>query len=253
VTRFWREQRQVAAGPEASIAHMEFARWREQTWRACRRLSGSGLLTAPGRRFVAAMGSCLARWRSEHVPVAPLDAARLAALDHALSWRLRNLRPDGASVALLAHAWGAGQPCPIDVRVRSQVLPATFAPAEGPRIQLLRHSLRGPRRFRSSTADPVALAALVDGAQPADASLVSGGHDAAAEAYRCAIRTAGSCDDAAWVGLALIRAAARGTAGGRAPWRRPEVVVAVHRAVGATNGVHADPDELACWLSPIAD
>ena len=44
------------------------------------------------------------------VPEEPGRLARIAAADHRLGWRLRNVRPDAAAVDALARAWRAGAP-----------------------------------------------------------------------------------------------------------------------------------------------
>lgn len=75
VTRFWRRQRSVGVTPD-SVAHAEFARWRDAALLGCTTLLGSGQLTEDGERFVRLMAATLRRWQDEPVPE---TARRLAA------------------------------------------------------------------------------------------------------------------------------------------------------------------------------
>lgn len=75
VARFWRRQRSVEVTPD-SVAHAEFARWRDAALLGCATLLGSGQLTEDGERFVRLMAATLRPWRDEPVPE---PARRLAA------------------------------------------------------------------------------------------------------------------------------------------------------------------------------
>lgn len=75
VTRFWRRQRSAGITPD-SVAHAEFARWRDAASLGCATLLGSGQLTEDGERFVQIMAATLRPWQDEPVPE---PARRLAA------------------------------------------------------------------------------------------------------------------------------------------------------------------------------
>jgi HEXXH motif-containing protein len=250
ITDFWRVQRQTE-GDGAALAHFEFARWREQTWRTTSALSGAGALNAAGQRFVEGMRGVLARWRSEPVPRGACEAARIAALDHRIAWRLRNLRPDEGTVRRLAEAWRSCRPCLAAGPVPCDVVPGPATQLDGARLRLLRRSLGAPRPAATATAD------LADASEHAgevtlgDLCLVRGDHRSAVERFRAEI-VADPATVVAWSGLAVATAARTGTGGLRALQRCPEVVLAVHRQVVATSGVAPDPVVLADWLDPAA-
>lgn len=75
VTGFWRRQRSAGITPD-SVAHAEFARWRDAASLGCATLLGSGQLTEDGERFVRIMAATLRPWQDEPVPE---PARRLAA------------------------------------------------------------------------------------------------------------------------------------------------------------------------------
>ena len=106
---FWRVQAALAVTPFPAYAQVEFARWSDCTGRVLDALLESRSLTSVGERFVLRYARTVAEL-AEIAPEEPGRLARIAAADHRLSWRLRNVRPDAAAVDALARAWRAGMP-----------------------------------------------------------------------------------------------------------------------------------------------
>jgi hypothetical protein len=216
VTDFWRVER---AGGDP-VAAFEFARWRAAVAAATGGLLSAGTLTPAGTRFVAAMRNHVLPWLEEPVDPDVLRLAEGANTDHRLRWRLRNLTVDPAGVAALAGAWRRGDP--------AGPLPASAVRAAGrrelesnARLDLVHRHLRG----------------AAGTAEPGDAAYLRGAPAVASAAYRRTLE-AGADDLAAWAGLGL-------TSGYVALRERPEVVAALHRALGA----RTDPIGLAAWLT----
>jgi hypothetical protein len=229
VTRFWRTEASVPSrSVGGAVAAFEFARWRAAVAGTADELLAGGL-TAAGARFVGALRDEVGPWLDEPVP--PPDLARLATganVDHRTRWRLRNLRVDPAVARTLADLWRRGLPAPPEL-APSRVVPAPRRALENnDRLALthrvLREVLGGLRPGGAATAG--------------DAAYLRGDYGAAADAYRRRIvHDAG--DDAAWAGLALVSP----QEGLR---RRPEVVVALYRAMSAEKPA---PEALATWIS----
>jgi HEXXH motif-containing protein len=265
VSDFWRVQARLPAMPHLAYAQMQFARWSDQTCDAIGCLLDSGHLTEAGERFVRRMRERVRSW-TDPVPEEPARLAGTASADHRLGWRLRNVRPDSATIDMLAHAWSAGAAAP-------PCIPATTVRTDGGsmlgasnRLDLLHLWLREPGR--------IAQAAAEHGLDHADVQLVAGDVAAAAAAYRARIRAEPRCVDA-WAGLALalreIRSGPRG--GGAAPGvgsagkpgesepgalamqtllTGPEYVYDLYnRLLETTTGTALDPELLAAWLAPV--
>lgn len=243
VSDFWRVQRLVPATPHRSYAQLEYARWSDGAARAVATLLASGRLTAAGSRFVERMRDRLATW-SVAVPGRPRHLAQVAAADHRLGWRLRNARPDDASVAELAAAWCAGQPAPPHGVTRTDYTDGGIALGSTSRLDLLYLRVRDPGGFtRRLHSDGTA-------AMNGDMMLISGRTEAAVVAYRRQLaNTPASLQ--AWAGLALALRAARPGPAATALCNGPEVVYAVGRQVAQLTGAAPDPEELARWLAPV--
>lgn len=80
IVRFWRTQRWLE--PRSMHGHVQFARWREQTWEVVRTLLASGRLTPQGRIFVDRMRTTLQAWLREPVPDEAVERARASAIRH---------------------------------------------------------------------------------------------------------------------------------------------------------------------------
>lgn len=90
VAGFWRRQRHLDQSETAQRAHMQFARWRDETRDVVSTLQASSVLTRLGARFVNGMATTLDAWREESVPTAAAQQARTVASKHRAAWQLRN-------------------------------------------------------------------------------------------------------------------------------------------------------------------
>lgn len=90
VAGFWRRQRHADHDETALRAHVEFARWRDETRGVVATLHASGALSPAGTRFVDGMAATLDTWRDEPVPAAAVQQARTVATDHRTAWQLRH-------------------------------------------------------------------------------------------------------------------------------------------------------------------
>ncbi|MDQ3761341.1 MAG: HEXXH motif domain-containing protein [Actinomycetota bacterium] len=90
VTAFWRQQRHIDRGKAALRAHMEFARWRDETRDVVATLQTSGALTRCGSRFVDGMAASLDTWAEEPIPAVAVQQAQAVATSHRRTWRLRH-------------------------------------------------------------------------------------------------------------------------------------------------------------------
>lgn len=245
VTDFWRIQRhQPATRTDASLAHFEFARWREQTRRAVEELSASPELTDRGRDLVAGLRARLTSWDGEPVPAALAEQARDSALDHRARWRVRNLRPDPGQVAALSRAWLAGEPPPEHTARRAVVSGCTAPPVDSIRLRLWHLGLTAPDRFArlcaGQRADPD-FAAI----SAADIAFAQGDYLRAAQLYREQFDRAPGVDPLIGLALSLLRDGDAGRAA--ALLAQPELLCAVHVLAREAND-YVDPESLANWL-----
>jgi HEXXH motif-containing protein len=235
VCDFWRVQATLATTPLPAYAQMEFARWSDRTGRVIEILLDSPSLTPVGERFISGMRERLRSW-PEAVPEEPARLARTAAVDHRLGWRLRNMRPDAATVDALARAWRAGVPAPGGVRGVDQLVDGGTALGASSRLVLLNLRLREP--------DRLARLRHGRGIERADAELVSGNLTRAAAEYLELIRQEPRSPDG-WTGLALALGRTKA-----ALLHAPEVVCAVYNQLLETDGRAPDPGLLAEWMWP---
>lgn len=243
VTDFWRGQRHRTDSSE--LAHFEFARWREQTWRATEELASSPDLTELGRTFIAGMGSTLDAWRHETVPGALAAQARDSAADHRARWRARNLRPTEADVEATVDAWHGGFRRPA-LAPAALVIGTPAAHTDAARLQLWHLRLTQPQRFAALEQDPSAVDAVVSGAVLADVLYVSGDLVGAAAQYWAQIVQGAPIS--AWIGLALSLGGGGESVAATALLAEPELLLPVYERLSArTPG--PDPVELACWLA----
>lgn len=268
VARFWRGYVLSGAAPpdEATLAHFEFALRRNQLLRVLPPLGEDPELTRLGRRLLGQLTETASDWTDASVPTSLLTAAERAADDHAVSWRLHHLAPDPSLVAEMAHDWitagRTGRPlsrhgCPAPRLVPDPTARNLDARAVLARMRLMKPALAKLR------ATPERLASTVEGARPADLLLVSGQVTAAWELYAQEI-TAGPgpapgggavfpSTAGAWAGLRLaLGVSGEHRAAGRALLRCPELVRAVHRAIGEATGEPADPVAVAAWVGRTA-
>lgn len=95
IVGFWRTQRWLE--PQSMYGHVQFARWREQTWEVVQTLLDSGRLTPQGHVFVDRMRATLQTWLREPVPGEAVERARAWAIRHRRAWR--QMYRDGAETA----------------------------------------------------------------------------------------------------------------------------------------------------------
>jgi HEXXH motif-containing protein len=216
----------------ASLAEYEFARVREQVAGTTRTLVASGALTAAGERFVAGLREAADALASRPVGAAAARLARVACEDHRLTWRLRNLRTDPATIESLVDAWRRAAPRPAD-RPPSRVAPEPPARfATQPRHELIRQRLDGPSAVTDYTPD---------------SALAAGDYPAAASGYLAGLRTEPERLDL-WAGLAVARLHTGPRPIARVYATEPELLVAMYTRLLA-EGVAVDPDTLAGWLA----
>jgi hypothetical protein len=199
-------------------------------------LSQSGLLSPEGARFVEGVRRAVRRLGAEEVPVRPETLARLARLDNAISWRLRNCRPDPDEIGAWAAGWADDRPRPQGYGPGTRVVDGDGPSASEARIALFRSRLAYPATWRSEAVD----------ASEADVHLVDRRDADAACSYRLRI-TKDPDDLAAWAGLGLCR-------GVPAPTRWalmtcPELLHGLRAAVATRIGSSPDLDDLAAWMA----
>ncbi|MFC4053449.1 HEXXH motif-containing putative peptide modification protein [Actinomadura syzygii] len=242
VTAFWGRRRGRLTGGDAAYGEYAFALWREQTAYAIGRLPASGRLTEAGERFVAGMRASLDRWADVPLPAAARRRAESTAADHALVWRLRNLRPDPDEVRRAAARWPSADPGP--AFAAASLLPADVRPGTpGARSDLRALSLRDPAAF-ARLAAPGESSELA-----ADLAQVRGRHDAAVASYRALIAAEPERPEP-WAGLALSLLGRGRDDAATALAARPEVVAAVYLRIVQDDGISPDPVEVARWLAP---
>ncbi|MFJ4470005.1 HEXXH motif domain-containing protein [Streptomyces sp. NPDC089424] len=247
VAGFWRTHRHTADPAYVPLAHFEFALWRGQVWSVLNRVHAHPLLTPLGRYVLDCLRERCARWMTEEVPAAELALAEQVAADHLARWRAHHLRPPAAAVeeAVRARLRGAERPPPA-LSAEPALVPDAEVRFLDTAAVLARHRLTGPEGALRTVA------ASVQGADPADALLIAGHHEAARDAYvaRLSGRTA---PVAAWAGLgrALSADPARQRAA-RLLLSHPERARAVQDGLLSATGRAADPVELAQWLGQAA-
>jgi HEXXH motif-containing protein len=247
VTNFWRLRRQSEDSmPRRDVAEFEFALWRDQTWHALRALRTNDGLTTNGRRFVAGMAARMDAWQAE--PVAPriAAAARTAAADHRIGWRIRHLRPEPGYVEEVARRLLHGGPAPMGHSPSSSVVADRDAPWSHRRIALARLRLADPDEFsRIGTG----WSAVADAHQPdADLALASGDLRHAAAAYAEQLAADPDQPDA-WTGLIL--AVGPDEPAGASLLSEPELLPAVYRVLRDSEAA-ADPGLIAKSLCGLA-
>ncbi|WP_248782421.1 aKG-HExxH-type peptide beta-hydroxylase [Saccharothrix syringae] len=227
VVEFWHAQRDVLPPSLARRGEFNLCHRARQVGSALDGMSRLTSLTDLGREFVAAVAARLAV--CDAVARTPEVAAAVEAMtaDHAVTWRLRHVRPDPGTVSAAVAAWLGGGEAPGDPR-RGRVVPAT---ASGESLLTALHRLRA--------LDPSEFDRVANRRGPEFAHL-RGERDAAAEGYAARLRAAPH-DVTAWAGLALALDST-------ALRRVPELVRATHRGVAARTGAAPPAAELVAWF-----
>ncbi len=245
---YWHGQRLVEAEAPRRVAYFEFARWTSAVRRTLQVLGASGRLTEVGRRFVAGMRRRLVELRASPVPPEPRTLARDAVVDHWISWRLRNLRPDPEQIDVWVESWLDAAPCPPISRLPPAKVVAgdPLWAGSGARLELAYLRLRDPGRLRALSADPAGLAAEMPGAVTADCRYVQSDHRTAARLYRDELAASPARVDL-WAGLVLAHRRLQ-TPAARFLVSYPESVLAAHERIRAAAGASPDAEALAAWL-----
>ncbi|TQS46628.1 HEXXH motif domain-containing protein [Cryptosporangium phraense] len=220
VANFWRVHRWAADGDDATLAHMEFTRWRQQTEEAAAELARADVVTESGLAFLDVISGRLAEWGTEPVPGSADELAAAARFEHRIGWRLRNLELDAARLA--------------DAIRREPITPlpepvAATAKQSGPtgvwsaRLRLMYAGVTQPdlyERLRSGEQ------ALDVEASDADLACLVGDYATAEPAYEAQIADGGSWE--AWVGLVHCYPQTRPGPAAEFFRARPEVVASVY-------------------------
>ncbi|WP_405621077.1 HEXXH motif domain-containing protein [Streptomyces sp. NBC_00076] len=248
VADFWRVERHALTGAAADLAHFEFALWRAALTEALESLRSCPELTAPGRRFVAAMATDVDAWASESVPTGPDVLAREEASDLRAVWRARHTRPDADRVRGLAREWLRRTDPETLPGIRSALRPDPRFSAPDPRGELRRALLDGADAVVAHARGESYAASRRPALAAADLALISGDSVRAADGYR-GVLTENPESPSAWVGLGFAFAASDEPTAGHALLQRPEVVRAVYLTLLGQDGDEA-PDALAVsdWI-----
>jgi hypothetical protein len=234
---FWDRQRSHPPMAREG-AGFEFALLRGQVGVVLRALANEPRLLPPGARFVEGMRRRLTDLDRSVVGGRDRALARLARLDHAIAWRLRNVEPDQDAVGQMASAWLAGRSCSWPDQQRPTLRDGRGPMPSDHRLALFRRAATraGPREWHAD----------IPTASTADHLLVAGDHARAAEAYG-KLLDADPDDLAAWSGMAV---ACRLTTGASPILvARPEIVRAVHRAIAVRTGRGPNVGNLAAWIA----
>jgi hypothetical protein len=202
---------------------------RAQTVEALAIALRDGNLTERGRAFAVGIGDAMRHWPDDVDPRARTMArtmARLVADAHRAGWRARHCHPRTEDVVALVRALADSESGPIAIGP-SEVRPdPEMRHWSATRLGLARRRLIAPDRLAEARTEDWGAALTV-----ADLALFAGEHEKAAAAFRDEIAEDPESVDA-WTGLGLAL-------GDAALLRRPELVMAVHRAS-------------ACNYSPLA-
>lgn len=249
LAEFMNVQRQTGDPAHRRFAEFEFARFREQVWRASDNIAASGSLTTAGEAFLAAMRGRIQQLRQARVEPSLRATAARAGEDHETTWRLANLRCDEEQIDQLVRAFNAGDGCPVaPATVRRTIVrtPTTFRP--NPRLKLAYLRLTDAAAFHALVAEPTQpRPPELSEVTPADVQLAAGDFAGAAQRYREEL-TAHPERLELWAGLSATRRS-RGSQPDDPLVVAPELVLRVHRELRQLTGRHIDPVKLSAWLA----
>ena len=240
IVRFWAAQRDVETGPDEILrAQVHFARWGPAIDLAVQTLLEMGCLTPAGARFAELLRARGRELTSGSVPGEAYAIAGEVALDHWLTWQVRHMATDQATVAGLAAAYRNGESFPEHLQPAAQIAEDVRRPGPAVRSRLLSMRYLAPARYRELCSD-----GILPLGEP-DRLLLAGSTDAAVQAYRDLIADSAEPEPDAWIGLAL--------AVHRQPPSRLQAAFATRMAlmfdVHARLGQHTDPLDLAGWFA----
>jgi HEXXH motif-containing protein len=238
IARFWRQHRHATGD---AVSDFEYAYARNQTREALGIAVGDGTLTGHGLRFAKRLAAAAGGWTADEVDAEALRLAKLVADGHRAGWRIRHCRPRPEDVATLVRAWNGNEAGQIEIGP-SEVLPdPAMQQWSAGRLGLARRRLVAPD-LQAEARDEDWGATLTD----ADLALFAADLVRAADGFTGQIATDPESFDA-WTGLGLALAADAQvpTHDAATLLERPELVIAVHRKIGAG---HCTPAELASWI-----
>ena len=230
VAEYWLARAdQVPPSPKGAFL---LAHRREQVAWALASMADATGVTDLGAELITAVRHRLSACLNASVPARVAVGAKRMIVDHYAEWRLRNVKPDGASIEALAEHWQQGlapePPKPGVFRWRPR------RPVErSVRQELLQAKLSGHETEAAGNGGA---------AFRADAAYVADDYEAALAGYLRADHDLG--DAVVGVGLCL-RAIDRGVAAG-ALLEHPEIIAALLARLGGD----ADPVAVATWLAP---
>jgi len=239
VAGMWRRLQQTGHEQSGLRTEVEFARWRRSTEDVAASLAGAAGLSKAGRKFVAWMQSCVARWQSDPVSSRADAVASELAAEHRLRWRLAYLHPDSATVDALARAWLAGLPSAFAGLQPRLTLSPTARPLPPDLAHLLELEYRPSSRLTARLPEQ-------DAVDSAAAALVRG--DDASALHGFLRQVAAGWAPQAWAGLMLTR---RRMAGRVREWpvrEEPETAAAVYERARTLIGHAGDARALLSWL-----
>ncbi|CAL9368279.1 hypothetical protein SUDANB32_00806 [Streptomyces sp. enrichment culture] len=244
VTRFWHAYRRIPDAAQASLAHFEFALWRDAVSSTLDTVRGHDRLTSLGHRLLGSLTRVCTEWLAEAVPREELRLAREAAGSHRARWREHHLRPAPDMVDRTVRAWRRGEACPPSVRVTpSSLQPDAQACYLDTAAVLARHRLTDPD---GSWRDPEAGA--VRGAGTVDVLLTAGDRPAARRLLTDRLVT-GDLRTGSWALLGRAVALDPGCqAASRFLLHSPHWARAVWNTLVAQHEELPDPVALAAWL-----
>jgi len=237
VAQFWGVQGRLADAEDSMLPLVEFVRWRDDTWQACKELMGAPSLTAAGDVFVSKIFDELNRLRAEEVQPEARRIADLIGRDHRVSWRLCNFDVDQVAARRLAEAWlNDKNPFAFPAQcVRRRQTPRTVP---GKRIQLVYRYLNGN------------IEEAQEGSPGADVLYARGNYRDALDAYERRV-TENPADLDAWAGITLSTSAQNHTALDFLS-ATPEVAAEVYRQAASISPAPKPPLRLAEWLNGAA-
>jgi HEXXH motif-containing protein len=240
IVRFWEAQRQVEADPDEVLrAQVHYARWGPAIDHAAQTLLETGCLTSAGIRFAQLLR---ARGRELASGAVPAEAAAIAAevaLDHWLTWQIRHMDTEPATVARLANAYQNGEPRPGLVHPAASLAEDVRKTGSAVRSRLLNMRYLAPTRYRELCTDGV-----LPLGEP-DRLLLAGNTAAAVQAYRDQITGSVGPEPDAWIGLGLALHRRPASRHGTAFASRMALMFDVHTHLGP----HTDPLDLADWFA----
>jgi len=245
LTDFWHHQRWIAKGPQAELAHFEFALCREQTQDAINTLLEQDRLTDIGRQFVLLMSERAKKWKTKPIPERLTANVARTLADHSLTWRLRNLEVDSQFIDKVVTSWPKNLDTQVEVNSFVAAKERQIPPTLRARKHLTQLQLGNPELMNKITVSLVHN--VVPSATPADFYLIANKNDLAAKEYQEEIRR-DPHNVSAWTGLVLASIAKRDGAND-VLHTRPELARSCYLALLDAGNRELDPTDVIAWLN----